>query len=97
MKPVTKFVTPDGEAHGPSFIAELRSRKTALRPKELAALLAISERQVTALVKAGLLPASRSAAVCASIRQSLHHGYSNDKPLRTQQKTPPAPSIYSFE
>jgi excisionase family DNA binding protein len=55
-KPVTKAAPPDGEAYGTSLIAELRRRKSALRPKELAVLLAISERQVTALVKAGRLP-----------------------------------------
>jgi excisionase family DNA binding protein len=39
-----------------TIISQLRTRRTALRPKELALLLSVSERQVTALIKAGRLP-----------------------------------------
>ena len=39
-----------------SLVEQLRKRNTALRPKEFAAMLSVSERQITALVKAGRLP-----------------------------------------
>ncbi|MGB9415099.1 MAG: helix-turn-helix domain-containing protein [Acidobacteriaceae bacterium] len=35
---------------------ELRARKTALTAKEFAPMLAVSERQITAMVKAGRMP-----------------------------------------
>ncbi len=38
------------------LVQQLRNRKTALRPKEFAIMLAISERQVTTLIKAGRMP-----------------------------------------
>lgn len=44
------------QACGATLIDELRKRKTALRPKEFALMLSVSERQITALVKAGRLP-----------------------------------------
>lgn len=39
-----------------SLVQQLRARKTALRPKELAVMLSVSERQITAMVKAGRMP-----------------------------------------
>ena len=57
MRKANASMTVGGERSADTtIISQLRTRRTALRPKELALLLSVSERQVTALIKAGRLP-----------------------------------------
>ena len=55
MKDSSTTPTLDDHARSESLVTQLRNRETALRPRELALMLSVSERQVTALVQAGRL------------------------------------------